>query len=34
MGNALPEVKAIADVITDDCDHDGAAKALEKYLMI
>ena len=33
MGNALDEVKAIADVITDDCDHDGAAKALERYLL-
>lgn len=33
MGNAIAEIKAIADVITDDCDHDGAAKVLEKYLM-
>lgn len=33
MGNAFEEIKAIADVITDDCDHHGAARALEKYLM-
>lgn len=33
MGNAFDEIKAIADVITEDCDHHGAAKALEKYLM-
>lgn len=33
MGNALPEIKAIADYITDDCDHHGAAKALEKFLL-
>lgn len=34
MGNALPEIRAIASAVTDDCDNDGAAKALEKYLMI
>lgn len=33
MGNALPEIQRIADVITEDCDHDGAAKALERYLL-
>lgn len=33
MGNAFDEIKAIADVVTDDCDHHGAAKALEKYLL-
>jgi len=33
MGNALDEIKAIADYITDDCDHHGAAKALEKFLL-
>jgi len=33
MGNALDEIKEIADVVTDDCDHHGAAKALEKYLL-
>lgn len=33
MGNALPEIKAIADYTTDDCDHHGAAKALEKFLL-
>ena len=29
MGNAHPDLKAIATYITDDCDHDGAAKAIE-----
>lgn len=33
MGNAIDEVKQIADAVTDDCDHHGAAKALEKYLL-
>ena len=33
MGNALDEVKAIARVVTDDCDHDGAAHAIEKYML-
>lgn len=28
MGNATPEVKACADYVTDDVDHDGLAKAL------
>ncbi len=33
MGNAIDAVKAMADVITDDCDHDGAAKAIERYML-
>lgn len=33
MGNAIDEVKALADVTTDDHDHDGAAKAIEKYML-
>lgn len=33
MGNAIDEIKALADVITDDNDHDGAAKAIEKYML-
>jgi len=32
MGNAVDELKAIADIITDDNDHDGIAKALYKLL--
>ena len=32
MGNAVPEVKAIADYITDDCNNDGVAKLLERIL--
>ena len=31
MGNAHPDLKAIAGYITDDCDHDGAAKAIEYF---
>ena len=34
MGNAEEEVKAAANMITDDCDHDGIAKALEKLGII
>lgn len=33
MGNALPEVRAAADVVTGDCDHDGVAEAIEKYCL-
>jgi hydroxymethylpyrimidine pyrophosphatase-like HAD family hydrolase len=33
MGNANDTIKAIANAITDDNDHHGAAKALEKYLL-
>ena len=32
MGNATEEVKTAADVITDDCDHDGVAKVIETYM--
>ena len=28
MGNAEPELKAVAAMVTDDCDSDGIAKAL------
>ena len=31
MANAADEVKAAADYITDDCDHDGVAAAIEKF---
>lgn len=33
MGNATEEVKRISDVIVADCDHDGCAEAIEKYLL-
>ena len=33
MGNAIQEVKDLADVITEDCDHDGAAKAIQRYML-
>ena len=29
MGNAIPEVKQVADEITVDNEHDGVAKAIE-----
>lgn len=32
MGNALPEVKAIADYVTLDNDHDGVAHAIDRIL--
>ena len=33
MGNAHPEIKALARFVTDDCDHDGAAKAIERFCL-
>lgn len=33
MGNAIPEIVDAADVLTDDNNHDGAAKAIEKYML-
>lgn len=33
MGNGIEEVKALADVVVADCDHDGCAEAIEKYLL-
>lgn len=33
MGNALDSVKAISDVTVADCDHDGCAEAIYKYLL-
>ena len=33
VGNAVPAVKALAKEITDDCDHDGAAIIMEKYML-
>lgn len=33
MGNAIPEVMAVAGAVTEDCDHDGAAKAIERYML-
>ena len=32
MGNAEQAVKEAADYITDDCDRDGVAKALERFM--
>ena len=33
MGNAKDNVKAACDVVVADCDHDGVAEAVEKYLL-
>lgn len=33
MGNAIDEVRALADAFTEDCDHDGCAKALQRWLL-
>lgn len=33
MANAWPEAKAAADIITDDCDHDGVAKVIYEHLL-
>ena len=33
MGNACSEAKAAADFITYDCDHDGVANVIDKYLL-
>ncbi len=32
MGNAEPELKAAADFVTDDCDHDGIASAINRFV--
>ena len=34
MGNAMPEVKAAADYVTDDIDHDGTVTAMEHFGLI
>ncbi len=33
MGNAIDEVRRLADAFTEDCDHDGAARAVERWLL-
>lgn len=33
MGNAVREVLDLADATTEDCDHDGAAKAVLRYML-
>lgn len=33
MGNSVPEVLEIADVVVADCDHDGVAEVIENYLL-
>jgi len=34
MGNAVPSVKAAADYVTDDVDHDGIYNALKHFNLI
>lgn len=33
MGNALPVVKAAAGAVMSDCNHDGCAEAIERFLL-
>ena len=33
MGNAVEAVKSAAGASTDECDHDGAARAVARYLL-
>ena len=33
MGNAHPDVKKAAGAVTDDCDHDGVAKAIYEFVL-
>lgn len=33
MGNAAPSIQKMADVVVSDCDHDGCAEVIEKYLL-
>jgi len=33
MGNATDDVKAIADAVTGNCDDDGWAQAIYKYVL-
>ncbi|MEO1513132.1 MAG: HAD hydrolase family protein [Planctomycetota bacterium] len=32
MGNAVPEIKAASDVVTEPHDNDGVARAIERIL--
>lgn len=34
MGNANDAIKNIADIIVNDCEHDGVVEAINKYLLI
>ena len=34
MGNAMPEVKAVADYVTDDVAHDGTVTAMRHFRLI
>ena len=34
MGNAMPEVKAVVDYVTDDVAHDGIVTAMQHFGLI
>lgn len=34
MGNAMPEIKAVADYVTDDVEHDGTVTAMKHFGLI
>lgn len=34
MGNAMPEIKAVADYVTDDVEHDGTVTAMRHFNLI
>ena len=33
MGNAEPDIQALAGAVVADCDHDGCAEAIDRYLL-
>lgn len=33
MGNAIDDVKAASEYVMPDCDHDGVAEAIERFLL-
>lgn len=33
MGNAIERIQSAADVVVADCDHDGCAQAIDRYLL-
>ena len=33
VGNAVDAIKKAADAVVADCDHDGAAEAIEKFIL-
>ena len=33
MGNAESDIQALAGAVVADCDHDGCAEAIDRYLL-